>query len=192
VTDVLRPYKNKVISINVKPSWAIDVETYGRWLTKMEKENELKTGKKSEIRGFGWALTRRICLMAFADYYGHSIPKFRDDFILYHAKYGRFPQPIDFRLDTGSIKIASCQVNEKWNIGPELTSRITEKAFSKGNKFYIMMAYNVDRVYIIGWLNHDELRQHRNKSHYELKESRVKPIESLTEISSEDTLRWYI
>jgi len=176
----IRSFRNRIISMPVKYSWVVDVENYCNWLNEYDKDAN-KT----------WARYRRMSLIAFADYYGKSIPEIRSYFVKYHQEYRRFPTRHDFEYKGMKIKLICTNVNEKWNIGPILHGRMTEKAYSKGNDYYVLCAYDISRVSFIGWLPHDMAGVTKNKGYYEIREENCLPMEKLSTLDSKDSLRWY-
>jgi hypothetical protein len=179
--NVLRSFKNKVISTPVSYSWLLDVENYCKWLTDHDKDAN-KT----------WARYRRMSLIAFAGYYGQSIPEIRSYFTKRHLEYRRFPSPYDFEYGGHKIKLVCTNVNERWNIGPLLHGRLTEKAYSKGNDYYILSAYDISRVSFIGWMSHEIAGMTKNKGYYEIREENCLPMKDLNFLSSKDKLEWYL
>lgn len=184
MTNFLRAYHNRIICIPVKQSWSKDIEIYGRWLMAND------SSKTEHISS--WALTRRICLIAFADYYGQKDKTIQKTFMIEHQRFQKFPTPTDFTIEDRKYKIVASQVNERWNIGPILNCKITEKAAKKGNDVYIAMAYNLDRIYIVGWLYDSMLKQFKDGKHYIMREHKLMPMHEHKPLHERDTRQWYL
>ena len=178
--NILRSFQNKIISMPVKHSWLIDVEAYCSWLNDFDKDAN-KT----------WARYRRMSLIAFANYYGNSIPEIKSYFINNHLEFKRYPAKYDFEYAGYQIKIVPTNVNEKWNIGPLLHSRLTEKAYAKNNDYYVLVAYDISRISIIGWMTHEMAGMTKNRGYYEIHERDCLQMDQLELLNSKDNLRWY-
>jgi hypothetical protein len=178
--NLLRSYHNEIVSMPVSYSWILDVENYCTWLNTFDKDAN-KT----------WARYRRMSLIAFASYYGKSIPEIRSHFKENHITYSRFPSKFDFDYCGNKIKLVATNVNERWNIGPMLHGRLTEKAYSKGNDYYILVAYDISRVSFIGWMSHETAGVTKNRGYYEVREENCLPMKDLKFLSSKDELGWY-
>lgn len=180
MTNLLKPYSHSVIVIPVEASWITDVEGFGRWVSQQE-----------EGRNPSWAKTRRICLIAFACYYRSKELGFLDYFKSKHKRYSKFPSKTDYYIGDKKIKIVHASINENWNIGPEFTGRVTENAYKKGNDLYVLICYNVDRIVIMGWMTHEELRKTKERGYYHVRENNCHPMYELEEFNKTDELRWY-
>lgn len=167
MTNILRPYKKDYILVPTNREWIADADRYSMWLQQQE-----------EGRGTAWARTRRVCITGFVACYPH--PKLIAQYTKQHARYTKFPTATDFKLGNKKIKIVHSSVNERWNIGPTLTGRVTEKAYHKGNDIFILVVYNVEYIYILGWLDSIQLAQHREGKYYIMAESKLNLMSELS------------
>lgn len=163
----LEVYKNNVIHTPITSTMVDDAEAYALWLTKNSEDKQ---------RNFGWARTRRLCLMAFATAFEQYEPGLQAQFLDYHREYKRFPSKVDFSTSKGKIKLATRGIASYKATGSLISANLSSKMAAGGADLFVMAVLGTHYVSFVGWYDQEMLRVVRQGDRFALTEYDSKPL----------------
>lgn len=166
----LEVYKNDVIHEPITAAMIDDAEQYALWLTKNSEDKQ---------RNFGWARTRRLCLMAFASAFEEREPGLKAQFLDYHKPFKRFPSKVDYKTQTGKFKLATRGIASYKAIGHEITANLSMTMAEGGGDIFVMSVLGTHYVSFIGWNTKEDLGKLRNGERFILREYDTRPMSEI-------------
>lgn len=166
----LQVYSNEVTHTPVTSEMIDDAEAYMLWLVKNSDDKQ---------RNFGWARTRRLCLMAFATAYEQYAPGLQAQFLDYHREYKRFPSKIDYKTSFGSFKLATRGIASYKAIGSEITANLSQKMADGGADRFVLAVLGTHYVSFVGWYDRQGLNRCHNREKFVLNELDSKPMSEI-------------
>lgn len=166
----LQIYSNNVSHEPITAQMIDDAEAYALWLTKNSDDKQ---------RNFGWARTRRLCLMAFASAFEDQCPGLKSQFLSYHREYKRFPSKVDFKTPSGKFKLATRGIASYKAIGSEISANLSLKMADGGADKFIMAVLGTHYVSFVGWYDRQGLDSLRQGERFRLNEFDSNPMNEL-------------
>ena len=166
----LHIYHNDVIHEPITAAMIDDAEAYSLWLTKNSDDKQ---------RNFGWARTRRLCLMAFASAFEQYEPGLKAQFLDYHREYKRFPSKIDFKTSKGKFKLATRGIATYKAIGKDINANLSMKMADGGADKFIMSVLGTNYVSFVGWYDRNGLNLVKDGDRFRLNERDARPMSEI-------------
>ncbi len=166
----LHVYNNDVVHEPVTPQMVDDAEAYMLWLVKNSDDKQ---------RNFGWARTRRLCLMAFASAFEQYEPGLKAQFLDYHRAYKRFPSKIDYKTNVGKFKLATRGIASYKAIGSEISANLSYTMADGGADTFVMAVLGTHYVSFVGWYNREDLNKVKQGDKFRLNEFDSRPMKEI-------------